>query len=262
VKILVLGCGPAGLMAAHAGAMNGHDVVIVSKKRKSEMFGCQYLHRPIPLMSNGPSVNVRYDLLGTFEEYRQKVYGPDYRGTVSPEDLGQDHAAWDIRQTYSELWDTYGSYVIDRDLSLGLHPIAAMLEEADKVYSSIPAKLLCHNASHNFFSEQVWAVGDAPERGVFSPVNVAEFTVLCNGTDQAAWYRAANVFGYTSVEWPGRGRRPPFEAVSAVLKPLRTDCDCNPKIERVGRYGKWQKGILSHEAFEQVEIDLGQWRLF
>lgn len=264
-KALILGCGPAGLMAAHAAAMRDHDVVILSKKRKSEMFGCQYLHRPIPLVTQGEPVNVEYRLQGSPDEYRRKVYG-DQRVQTSPETLDADHPAWDIRDAYDQLWKMYGQYVIDIDLAGGNmeHTTThTLLEQADVTYSTIPAPLLCKRLDdHQFLAEKVWAIGDAPERGVFSPVTTDENSVLCNGEPSPSWYRVSNVFGYNTVEWPG-GRKPPVENVAEVVKPVRTNCDCRPNINRLGRYGKWQKGVLSHEAFYEVYDGLEKdWRLF
>lgn len=107
-KALILGCGPAGLMAAHAAALRNYDVVIVSKKRKSEMFGCQYLHQPIPLVSKGDPVDVEYRLQGSIKDYRTKVYGDRPNVAVSPETLETDHKAWNIREAYDSLWAMYG----------------------------------------------------------------------------------------------------------------------------------------------------------
>lgn len=267
-NVTVLGCGPAGLMAAHAAAINGCDVVIVSKKRKSEMFGCQYLHRPIPLVSNGAGIKVDYQTRGTRRQYVEKVYGRQARGVVgSPELLEKEHLAWDIREAYDELWKIYSPYIIDETIDWDRGNMirgTRVWQDCDLLVSSIPAPALClRPQEHEFFVEEIWTVGDAPERGVFSPVGVDEFTVICNGEDEPAWYRAANVFGYNTVEWPGRmERKPPFEEVKKIQKPVRTTCDCWPQILRVGRFGRWQKGILSHEAFESVETQLGQWRLF
>lgn len=239
-------------MAAHAAAMLDHDVVIASKKRKSEMFGAQYLHAPIPVMTKGDPVEVDYILEGTPDQYREKVYGKTSRVEVSPESLSANHLAWDIRQTYDSLWRTYGSFVQNIDLS-PRGEVDDMLKHlnADRVISSIPAPFLCKNDNHSFYSEEVWSIGDAPERGVFCPVQVKDNTIICDGTGDVAWYRASNVFGYHTAEWPHR-RKPPVESVALVTKPLRTDCDCYPNIMRVGRYGRWQKGVLSHEAFEDV----------
>jgi len=265
-KVLVFGCGPAGLMTAHAAALGGHDVIIVSKKRKSELFGCQYLHQPIPKATTSDPVNVSYRLTGSEQEYREKVYGYGTKEKGSPEDLVGDHQGWDIRETYDNLWAMYGQYVMDRpaeDFEEIGTSVNRAYETADVVYSTIPANVLCRNEEHVFGGVQVWAIGDAPTRGQTVPFECAENTVICNGEESPGWYRMARVFGHTSVEWPP-GRKPPVEGVVPFIKPLKTTCDCNPRITRLGRYGKWEKGVLSHDAFNEATTELaaGQGVLF
>jgi hypothetical protein len=118
----------------------------------------------------------------------------------------------------------------------------------DMVVSSLPRPVLCFNPAHKFVSKTIWAVGDAPERGIFSPVRVKDMSVVCDASDELAWYRASTIFGYSTVEW-SRAKKPPVSGVSAVVKPLVTDCTCWPMIRHVGRYGLWHKGVLSHTAY-------------
>ncbi len=73
---------------------------------KSALYGCQYLHAEIPGLSLR-SATVDYELRGTTEDYRRKVYGPESDVRVSPEDLEGTHKAWDIRSAYSQLWTMY-----------------------------------------------------------------------------------------------------------------------------------------------------------
>jgi hypothetical protein len=247
LKVVVLGCGPAGLMAAHAAAMAGCDIRIISKARKSHMRGAQYLHAPIPVASRAAPFRISYTLLGTPFQYRRKVYGDSWDGTVSPEDLAEDHDAWDIREAYNWLWDTYGDYVQDFDLSSeGL--MRAMRSEqvktADFVISTVPATLLCRN-NHTFSYSEIWST-DNPI------VALADDHVVCNGTGSAAWYRAARIQGWDTVEWSSSISRPPVTPLWQVTKPLKTNCTCLPRIHRMGRYGKWEKGVLSHSAFYET----------
>jgi hypothetical protein len=247
-KVLVLGCGPAGLMAAHAASMMGEDVIIISKQRKSYLKGAQYLHRPIPLASQGSSFTVAYELRGEVAAYRDKVYGPGYLGTVSPEDLTETHLGWDIRSAYDWLWTTYGAYVRDERFSIGDHELVHKVldwAKADIVISTIPAPLLCHNPMHTFRSEYVWSLGEESSESVFKPLMNH---VICNGEDAPAWYRAANIQGHVTIEWPDRSK-PPLKDLHHVEKPISTTCDCHPEVYKMGRYGKHEKGVLSDSAF-------------
>lgn len=253
VKVLVLGCGPAGLMAVHAASMLGHDVVCVSKARKSFMKGAQYLHAPIPLATARPTepFTVSYELRGSSSAYREKVYGRDYDGTVSPEDLTESHDGWDIRETYDWLWETYGSFVFDDDDLGAVGRIPAVLNwaQADVVISTIPAPLLCQkNKMHLFNEAKIWSTSGVDDLwGEQCPDN----TVICNAEDSPAWYRLARIQGHMTVEWP-HSRKPPIPGLHEVSKPLSTTCTCFRDIVRMGRYGRWQKGVLSHEAFFQT----------
>jgi hypothetical protein len=253
--IAVLGCGPAGLFAAHGLISRGYQVRIFSKKRRSEMFGAQYLHRAIPGLTDASAGRtIHYRLDGTTEGYRAKVYGRRSGISVSPEELDGVHSAWDIRAAYYTAWDLYKD-LIDNVSDLGPYQVDEMLlrnPAYHKVISTIPAPALCLDAEHAFDSQTVWAVGDAPERGIFCPVTEAKpFEVICNGWRDVGWYRNANVFGYRTAEW-AMDRKPPIEGIAQVEKPLSTNCDCLPDVIRVGRFGEWRKGVLSHEAYEKA----------
>lgn len=251
--VLVLGCGPAGLFAAHAAQCAGFKVQIASRKRKSEMYGAQYLHNPIPEVSE-KQFEVRYLLEGTTDGYRQKVYGRGYRGTVSTDELVGSHAGWDIREAYNELWNFYVDDIVDTQFQ---HPeeVAAFIAAFDgKIHSyvsSIPAPLLCTEPGHGFTAQRVWSVGDAPERGVFSPIKSELNTVVCSGDLLTSWYRKSNILGYNTVEWP-ESKKPPLDGMSEVIKPISHNCTCLPHVHRVGRYGKWTKGVLSDSAFYET----------
>lgn len=251
MRALILGAGPAGLLAAHALASKNHDIVIVSRKRKSELFGAQYLHRAIPGIAYGPGEPVSYRLHGTADGYRSKVYGPGATLGVSPEELGADHLAWNIRSAYAMLWERYREFIQDEYLdAAGLRLLIGRLHP-ELVVSSIPAPVLC-DQGHSFTSQKVWAIGDAPERGVYCPVkNIPAMTVVCNGEVNPGWYRASYVYGYRTAEWSWNSPPSRWQAAE-VVKPLSNDCDCWPGVLRVGRYGAWTKGVLSHTAYEQA----------
>lgn len=255
-KAVVLGCGPAGLFAAHALQMSGWDIKIWSKKRRSEMYGAQYLHQPIPFLDCGEMGKVRYILQGGGTlDYRRKVYGDKGEWlnlTTSPEtfDPTKNHPAWDIRSAYYDAWRRYSDLIVHKDLVTGMHLSAIeRKEKPDLIVSSIPRFYLCRNPVHVFRYQPVWAMGDAPERGQFvvGPL-IPDGDVICDASDDNEWYRVSNVFGYRTIEW---AHPPESKFAAQVKKPILTDCDCNSDINllHVGRYGVWRKGVLSHSAF-------------
>lgn len=257
MKAIVLGCGPAGLFATHALVQDGWDVKVYSKKRRSELYGAQYLHQPIPGLKQVEG-KVRYILQGgTTTEYRRKVYGA-HEVTVSPEmiDPVQIHPMWDIRASYYDAWSRYEEIIVNKSLLTGVHvDEIEQKEHPDLIVSSIPRYFLCRNPMHKFKSVTVWAVGDAPERGVFTrsivrnlPLIPDEY-VVCSADPNDSWYRLSNVFGYRTIEWPLR-ESVPVEAAK-VKKPISNDCNCLSDLPllHVGRYGRWEKGVLSHSAY-------------
>jgi hypothetical protein len=94
-------------------------------------------------------------------------------------------------------------------------------------------------------------MGDSDKMRV--PVNVKEGMILYNGTEEASWYRASRVFGYSTVEWPHRINRPPIPGVARVRKPINHDCNCMPGVKHLGRMGRWDKNILVHHVYADMQ---------
>jgi hypothetical protein len=267
-RVIVLGCGPAGLVAAHAAISLGFEVVIVSNRAEpSPLHGCQYLHHPIPGYEHVPHVRVSYTLNGTPEQYRKKVYGHNWTGKVSPEDYEGEHDAWDIRETYRLMWqDLIASSAVPisvRRVMNGIVPFVQSLKP-DMVISTIPAQALClRKAEHVFTGHTIYANGT-------TSAGIADAnSIQCDGTPEHTWYRIANVFGYLTTEWPGPIPPPRWCDAVPVVKPLTTDCDCHPEVFRCGRYGTWSKARLVHEVYPDVRKALafpedegpeGKWR--
>jgi hypothetical protein len=254
-RAAVLGCGPAGMFAAHALVEKGWEVHVFSKRRRSEMFGAQYLHMPIPGLdgSMDPS-EVLYEVWGTDAQYAEKVYGTAKVPFVSTARLRGQHQAWDIRRAYYDAYARYEPLIVD-DPDIDGNRVGDEVkgQHWDLIVSTIPAPDICINPSHLFRVQEAWAIGDAPERGIVCPVSQPPMTVACNGIAAPAWYRSANVFGYQTAEWPS-WHRPPLRDIAAIRKPIDTDCNCwEGDVVKVGRFGSWSKGELSHQAYYKLE---------
>jgi hypothetical protein len=262
-RLYVLGAGPAGMLAAHAATQRGYEPIIFSnadengQPLKSKLYGCQYLHQPIEgITAPGERVWVHYELRGSIEAYRRKVYGPGFQGSVSPDEYGPEkpHAAYDIRKTYDRLWEMYQGRIEPATVTADM-AIRLVRDHYCLVLSTIPPQPMCRNVAHIFQTQDVWAMGTTPQRTDI-PYRAPDNTVECNGEDAPRWYRAATVFGYSTLEWPV-GVKPPINGVVGVRKPLLTDCNClvSKKWHRLGRFGKWRKGVLAHTAYlEALEI--------
>lgn len=259
MEIGIIGCGPAGLMAAHAATQNGHNVTIFSKRlEKSHLYGSQYLHAPIPGIYCGRVQAVEYALLGgDLAKYRQKVYGERWDGDVSPGTLDQFHKAWDIRVAYDNLWTLYSRRIVHLNLDQrgdeNLRIINSIGERLDlaMIISSIPRTAWDENDG-NFRSSEVWAIGDAPAEGRFCPIQPArDNRIVCDASESTGWYRLSKVFGHTTVEYP-LNRKPPIPGAAKVLKPLDHRSTKGDFMVHVGRYGEWRKGVLSTDAYRKA----------
>lgn len=265
-RVAILGAGPSGLLAAQAAYERGYDPVIFSRPplgdrlgsvAKSDLHGCQYLHAPVPdpTFAGGPGRPVAYTLRGTSDGYRLKVYGTnDSRIAVSPDEYGQaePHMAWDLRLVYDKLWARWEPKM--RPMHITPEEVAIALKGPwVKVLSTVPAPVLCHDPAHQFTAQPIWAMGQREGTQDF-PFACPPFTVVCNGERDTGWYRIANVFGMTTVEWAGE-RKPPIKGVVRVEKPVATNCTCHVEagLVRLGRFGKWQKGVLVHTAYTETK---------
>lgn len=260
-NVVILGCGPSGIFAAHAAVQAGKDVRIFSRKRVSQMYGAQYLQGPVPGLSLLPSVDVTYTLQGSSDEYAQKVYGD----TRPPFIISRPTMkAWDIREAYENGWKAYEqlitpmSGISQKSLSPNYPNGHGALARAyadskyTQIISTIPAPSLCtKSGEHTFRGRNIWALGSAPELGqLLNDFEVPDNTVINNGEKAPSWYRVSNVFNYKTVEWPFE-RKPPVHGVAEVGKVLGTNCDCfAPRIWRAGRLGTWNKMVLAHHAYE------------
>lgn len=262
LNVAILGSGPAGLFAAQAVYDTGNVARIFSYGKRSSLYGAQYLHAPVPGLDCGKPEIISYILKGTADDYRRKVYGDQNEGIlVSPQVLDGQHEAWDIRAAYDEAWDQF-SGLIRHGLITPEFLKEGLGSFFDLFVWSLPLQHFCR-AGHQFQSKAIWAQGDAPDLGIACTVNVAPWTVICNGEESPRWYRASNVFGYRTAEWPD-GVKPPVEGLAKVHKPISTNCNCWPEIGgarviRVGRYGTWTKRELSHMAYNRTRAALEAW---
>jgi hypothetical protein len=253
--VAVIGAGPSGLAVAHAAYITGYSVHIFSIRKKSDLYGCQYLHAPLSGMPTPVSTVVDYQLQGTAQEYRDKVYGGLWPGEVSPSSLQGRHPAWNLRQAYDWLWDEYvesGNRGTFWESNIAPDDLVMFQKDSfsfSHVVSTMPIKSICVKPQiHTFVGNEIWAIGDAPDMHSFSPVTPPPDTIICNGEESPSWYRISKVFDVATAEWPGR-IKPPIGNLAKVVKPLYTDCDCWPQVTKLGRYGAWEKGGLVHNVF-------------
>lgn len=253
--VAILGCGPSGLLAAHACEMRGVPFVIFSKKAKSVLGGAQYSHIAIPGIhdESEPEAMLRYRVAGDPEEYRRKVYGEEEVEFVSIENVkdGLEVPAWNLRRLYDTLWGSYEEKIID--VSLDPNDVSKIPGGFSVTFCSMPADKTCvarldPSIQHWFRSTPIRLVNEALDPSL--PDN----TISYNGEKSPSWYRMSKIFGVGSTEWSARGPVPPIDDVRTISKPTSTNCECHLHrgVVRIGRFGTWSKGQLTFHAYNRV----------
>jgi hypothetical protein len=247
LEVAILGCGPAGLLAAESVAQHGGVPHIYSERRvQSQMPGAIFLHEAIPsVTAQRPDEYVLFQKLGTKQGYARKVYGfPEAECSWDKFPEGRQ-PAWDLKEVYDRLWSRWSLDV--REERIGPRELLGLDNSYELVISTIPPRSYCLDERHAFADRTVWIAPhhrDACEQ-------LGDPSIIYNGQDSDPYYRSSLLWGHGATEYGNL-----TDAVSGVInkgvKPLWTDCDCFPRVQRVGRFGKWQRGVLVHEAFWAV----------
>lgn len=251
--VAVLGTGPAGLMAAHAVALSGKPVALFGEGKRSRLGGAQFLHDPIPLVNDEePDTVVEYVVRGSASGYKRKVYDGDPAVpsvSITRVHDGKRQPAWNLIKTYDRLWDLLSA---DDQNVASVTPqwLDENEDNFELIISSIPGPAICRVPSstpgqgHTFMSQKVWIANKC----ILD--SLGDNTIVYDGTEDVSWYRCSRLFGVGSTEWPDNGRRlRGLEDYVQVRKPIYTNCNCHPKVVRVGRFGTWTKGVLTNDAF-------------
>jgi hypothetical protein len=243
MKVAVLGCGPAGLLATHAAVLRGHDPVVYSIATRSEMSGAMYLHGSVPdLTPAEPDGVLTYRKLGYKPGYARKVYH-DPTAPCSWEKFEGQVKAWSLSAAYGELWKRYNGLVIEHRVN----PVSMddIVNEYPVVVSSVPAAVICAAPHHVFKGVNIWVLDGTAITTI--PLN----QIFYSGMMSTKWYRASNIFGYQSAEFGDRADVDK-DQLKYGIKPTSHDCTCwsgRGDVLKVGRFGKWAKGELTHMAF-------------
>lgn len=243
--IAILGCGPSGLLAAHAAStVSKLPIALFSDRPEpSRLGGAQFLHKPIPgLTPSLPDARIRYVVRGTAEGYARKIYGGVKPPFVSfdPSKDGTFQDAWNLIKTYEKLWEAFGHHVNDQ--LIDDEWIKGMEEDFSMIISSIPKFAICANPIHVFTNSEIHIYNGLVEE---FPDN----TIVYDGTEERSWGRSSLLFGNPGTEW-GSEVKMPFPDKAIARKPLMTTCDCHPEIVKVGRFGTWRKGVLVNDAYQ------------
>jgi len=250
-KITILGCGPAGLLVALAADQKGIDARIISQGSPSPIGGAQYLHEHVPGLTAEEPDWLTYVKVGDEKGYAQKAYGEPEAQVSWDTFVTGDYPAWSLKKAYQKLWRRFGERVEQREV--GAYDIAGLCREADLVFSTVPLPALCHEKhAHSFEGQDV----------IFTEEQYVRVPnlIVYNGRLTDSWYRAACLFGYCSTEYAlGNGiDLPRLDDLKTYrgVKPVKTDCDCHmdfPNFIRVGRFGRWRRGVLTNHAYDAAK---------
>lgn len=291
-QVAILGSGPAGLLAALAAKQTGNEPIIFSKKIKSPMFGAMYLHEAIPGLTN-PEPDFELDVIkvGSQEGYAYNVYG-DREAPCSWEHIPSGSTpAWNLHRAYDRLWKLFEPVIRPAELDHG--NVGIIANNFPITMSTIPAPAIC-GRNHEFTSQEIEII-HGPGNALIKGVNDDHMMYYCgvpwdgsfdvglddpnwqfNNDENAGnvdkhlighdWYRFSQIHQHQAWEYPkGRGIKH-FGAdeiswgrkIVHGKKPLTTNCTCwlaYPGYRRLGRFGKWQKAVLTHHAYrEALEI--------
>lgn len=262
--IAILGSGPAGLLAALAAEQRGVTPFIYSDGTKSEMFGAMYLHEPIPGLTGdwmAPDFTISVVKSGTRDGYAKNVYG-DPTAPCSWDDIvSGDTPAWDLRAAYDKLWEGFLPRI--GQMHLTGDNLGSILTHFPLVLCTVPARALCRGG-HEFAGQDIW-IRHGPGRALLKDEINDDNIMYYNGYPPDGsvedmigfdWYRFSQINQYQAWEYssdPGESNT--HHEISLGRKPLSTDCTCWQGYEsfhRIGRFGKWQKGVLTHHAYKEA----------
>lgn len=250
--IAILGCGPAGLIAAHtlreAGVEPTEIDIISTAKVESVIGGAQFLHEPI-FGDSEPEGELGIVHLGDGAGYAEKVYG-DAATETSWQDHEQTVVAWGLRTTYRRLWSEWSDRI--QIETVDGHVVQSIREDYTAVISTIPAEATCRNVAHSF----------PVSKALLVPLPLKlwiDNIVVYSGRLEDRWHRVSNIFGHGWAEYkPDAAAHEwdeiPHNAIQSV-KPMGSDCDCltSSGIARAGRFGTWDRKVLLHDVVSQVK---------
>ena len=246
MKIAVIGCGPAGLAAAHAAHGLGAGVTIYSPGIKSPQRGPLVLQRPIPAISTDhPDGYVKQLVIGgSILDYRYKLYG-DINISIQGDQLREGYHCWEFIATYDRLWGLYmepgSGRAAHEYIEVDHVDISYMVAASDLVINTAPLNRLCHN-DHNFQSKAVEITTG------HSYPDQPEDTTIFNAGNYYPWVRSAWLLGNECTEWLPGTVPDGLESIT-IHKPISHNCDCYPDVLLTGRFGCWKNEVWVDTAY-------------
>jgi hypothetical protein len=256
MKIAIVGAGPSGLMAAWASTVCGHSVTLFDKtKQLGKNHGVFYLHEScgLPILPHARLITKVVGVtaqVSPSEAYSLKVYG----------EIGEDvslnrltgggtgyfnklSTIWNAQIGMELLSSLFAENIEEKEIK-GPNGIEELLGQFEKVIITAPAFLFLDVDLRNEFKSTVAHIKHVETN---FPLDKA-IMVYSVGEDPV--YRWSITFGQLAIERttsaPGFFEVKKVKGTSVDLKSY----DSN--ILWAGRYGSWNKNILTHNVYEQV----------
>jgi hypothetical protein len=258
MRVCVIGCGPAGLAAAHAAYGLGASVTIYSPGVKSPQAGPLLLQRPIPDITTGhPNGYIRQIVIGgSILDYRYKLYG-DINININGDMLAEGYHAWDHYNAYDTMWRLYMGNdpdFPDENWNGRAHRVDRMItnlaltelhSHADLVVCTAPRDKICYQPLKHRFDHAKVAI---TPRGEYP--GQPDDTIVFNAGDEYGWVRSSRIFGREVTEWlPGTDMGDNYAGRRIIRKPIGTDCNCYPHVMFTGRFGAWKNEVWVDTAY-------------
>lgn len=265
IKSLVIGAGPAGLLAAWALRSAGAEVLIWDRDpayHPEKIVSLQYLHEPCGLENRGVrSLNLRYALhpkpLGIFDiEMFKTAIRKDYNRKLGRplEDENSTRFLWESPVTVWSLKDAYR--ILHREFKAVILPYSiegwerlyAVADFYDLVVSTVPLDRL--------IPEGHWPVRLGRIALNWRPMSLPAETCVYNLEPEVPWYRVTNLDGGVATEFVDK---PSLTEALPMLLPLRkveagAVIPEHPKnLLLTGRWGSWNPTKLTHHAYADTQ---------
>jgi hypothetical protein len=123
----------------------------------------------------------------------------------------------------------------------------------DLLVSTVPLWVICKRQdTHKFRTVSIMVTKRMEYTGLRTFFGGDTHGIIYNGTTYGNWYRTSHIFGHSSTE----ASDPDFLKDNPDAEPgykiVGNNCDCHPNIIRAGRMGKWERGVLTHHAYEDT----------
>lgn len=265
-EVIILGAGISGMLAAWACEQRGRSFTIVDRGPLEILprlvRGCVYLHEPC-----GLNEVIRSQILHTSvlpypgaesawwsRIYHHKIWGERAYEPNSIDKYVGEAVIWSMNDALAYLYSCYRDYVDIREVDW--IQVRAWLDLGRKVISTIPLGALFPSIPRIGQSLWIWQAAMPGEQGSFA------YTTY-NVDPDVAWYRMSTMFGHLSVEFCQEPEGLSAARFKKIVSVDMRDLDrLHPHLLFTGRWARWQRGFLSHMAYEAVcqKFDSGEWR--